>query len=99
MIYPIDLVEVHHTLIYLIDLVEVRHTLIYLIDLVEVRHTLIYPIELAVISSTMTLGFQWSVNDDPCGSDHFPIFFILLWQENPAPSSDLCLNSIAHRLL
>ena len=31
-------------------------------------------IGLAVASPTMALDFQWSVHDDLCGSDHFPIF-------------------------
>ena len=31
-------------------------------------------IDLAVASPTIALDFQWSVHDDLCGSDHFPIF-------------------------
>ena len=31
-------------------------------------------IDLSVASPTIALDFQWSVHDDLCGSDHFPIF-------------------------
>lgn len=34
-------------------------------------------IDLSVASPTISLDFNWSVHDDLCGSDHFPIFLSL----------------------
>ena len=39
-------------------------------------------IDLSVASPTITLDFQWSVHDDLCGSDHFPIFLTTHTEDN-----------------
>ena len=39
-------------------------------------------IDLAVSSPTIALDFQWSVHDDLCGSDHFPIFLTTHAEDN-----------------
>ena len=52
-------------------------------------HTCVYSaynstsaIDLAVASPTIALDFQWSVHDDLCGSDHFPIFLTSHAEDN-----------------
>ena len=39
-------------------------------------------IDLAVASASLALDFEWTVHNDLCGSDHFPIFLPFLRQEN-----------------
>ena len=68
-------------------------------------------IDLAVASPTIALDFQWSVHDDLCGSDHFPIFLTSHAEENTTHPrynfkkanwnlfGDLCSRSIDLKIL
>ena len=68
-------------------------------------------IDLAVASPTIALDFQWSVHDDLCGSDHFPIFLTSHAEDNTTHPrynfkkanwnlfGDLCSRSIDLKIL
>ena len=68
-------------------------------------------IDLAVASPTIALDFQWSVHDDLCGSNHFPIFLKSHAEDNTTHPrynfkkanwnlfSDLCSRSIDLKIL
>ena len=68
-------------------------------------------IDLAVASPTIALDFQWSVHDDLCGSDHFPIFLKSHAEDNTTVPrynfkkanwnlfGDLCSRSIDLKIL
>ena len=68
-------------------------------------------IDLSVASPTIALDFQWSVHDDLCGSDHFPIFLTTHAEDNTTHSrynfkkanwnlfGDLCSRSIDQKIL
>ena len=68
-------------------------------------------IDLAVASPTIALDFQWSVHDDLCGSDHFPIFLKSHAEDNTTHPrynfkkanwnlfGDLCSRSIDLKIL
>ena len=68
-------------------------------------------IDLSVASPTIALDFQWSVHDDLCGSDHFPIFLTSHAEDNTTHPrynfkkanwnlfGDLCSRSIDLKIL
>ena len=68
-------------------------------------------IDLTVASPTIALDFQWSVHDDLCGSDHFPIFLTTHAEDNATHPrynfkkanwnlfGDLCSRSIDQKIL
>ena len=68
-------------------------------------------IDLSVASPTIALDFQWSVHDDLCGSDHFPIFLTSHAKDNTTHPrynfkkanwnlfGDLCSRSIDLKIL